>query len=194
MTANPRKKAQKWTIEHDEILKSRFHSEYVHDIADDMGFSRSTVQEHARQLGLRKKGANERNHDIKAFVKKEYDNLSYREMARRTRLHTVTIYKIAKELGLSSSRQRTNENIRRARNETIRSERRRIMFGLEQRTNLKVVCNLKKLYLRQKMRQCGYIAARGGNTIYYTKYTVRRPIRERNGRNLGFEFKPLDNA
>lgn len=84
MTANPMKKIQKWTTEHDDILKERFHSDYIHEIANDMGFSRSTVQEHARQLGLRKNDASQRNNDARAFVRMEYDNLSYKEMAKRT--------------------------------------------------------------------------------------------------------------
>lgn len=191
MTANPKKKILKWTTEHDDILKERFHNDCIHKIANDLGFSRSTVQEHARLLGLRKNDASQRNNDVRTFVVLEYDNLSYKEMAKRTGLHKVTIYKIAKELGLSSSRQRTNENIRKARIETIKSERRRVMFGLDQRTNLKVVCNKSKLNLRQKMRQHGYIAAIGSNTIYYTDDTERHPIRERNGERLGFKFKPL---
>lgn len=191
MTANPMKKIQKWTDEHDSILKERFQTNYLHEIADELGFSRSTVQEHARQLGLRKNDARQRNSDVREFVMMEYENLSFKEMAKRTGLHHDTIGKIARKLGLRRTRHHWNGNIRKARIETIKSERRRVVFGLDQRTNLKVVCNKQKLYLRQKMRQHGYIAAMGSNTIYYTDDTERHPIRERNGERLGFKFKPL---
>lgn len=191
MTANPTTKIQKWTEEHDSILKERFNEDYIHVIAKDMGFSRSTVQEHARQLGLSKRQPKMRNNDIREFVEMEYDNMTYKEMAKRTGIHHVTVWKIANELGLRRSREKWNEHLRRSRIEIIKSEKRRIVFGLEQRTKLKVVCNKSKHYLRQKLRQFGYVADKGSNTVYYTDDTVRRPIRERNGERLGFIFKPL---
>lgn len=191
MTANPKKKIQKWNEEHDSILQERFQTDSLQDIADDLGFSRSTVQEHARQLGLRKEDPTRRNLDIREFIIMEYDNLTIKEMAKRTGFHKDTIGNIARSLGLRRTRPKWNENIRKARVETIKSERRRVVFGLEQRTRLKVVSNPQKHYLRQKMRQFGYIAAKGSNTVYYTDDTDRRPIRERNGERLGFKFKPL---
>lgn len=191
MTANQTKKIQKWNGEHDSILRERFQTDCLQDIADDLGFSRSTVQEHARQLGLRKEDPTRRNLDIREFIKMEYDNLSFGEMAKRTGFHVDTIGKIARSLGLRRTRPQWNENIRKARVATIQSERRRVIFGLEQRTKLKVVSNPQKHYLRQKMRQFGYIADIGSNTLYYTDVTDRRPIRERNGERLGFKFKPL---
>lgn len=191
MTANQTKKIQKWNGEHDSILRERFQTDCLQDIADDLGFSRSTVQEHARQLGLRKEDPTRRNLDIREFIKMEYDNLSFGEMAKRTGFHVDTIGKIARSLGLRRTRPQWNENIRKARVATIQSERRRVIFGLEQRTKLKVVSNPQKHYLRQKMRQFGYIADIGSNTLYYTDGTDRRPIRERNGERLGFKFKPL---
>lgn len=191
MTANPTTKIQKWTEEHDSILKERFETEYLHDIARAMGFSRSTVQEHARQLGLSKREQRKRNSDIREFVEMEHENMTYKEMAKRAGVHRVTVWKIANELGLKRSRDKWNDHIRKSRIERIKSEKRRIMFGLEQRTKLKVVCNKSKHYLRQKLRQFGYVADKGSNTVYYTDDTVRKPIRERNGERLGFIFKPL---
>lgn len=186
MTANPTTKMQKWTEEHDSILKERFETEYLHDIARAMGFSRSTVQEHARQLGLSKREQRKRNSDIREFVEMEHENMTYKEIAKRAGVHRVTVWKIANELGLKRSRDKWNEHLRRSRIELIKSEKRRIVFGLEQRTKLKVVCNKSKHYLRQKLRQFGYVADKGSNTVYYTDDTVRKPIRERNGERLGF--------
>ena len=47
----------------------------------------------------------DRNHDARAFVEMEYPNLSYGEMAVRTGLCKNTIYLIARELGLSRTRE-----------------------------------------------------------------------------------------
>lgn len=191
---NSATRQNKWTEEHDSILKERFHTEYLQDIADDMGFSRSTVQQHARKLGLRKADPRERNKDIRAFVELEFHNLTYKEMAKRTGLNDYTIFKIARELGLVRTREKWNENIGTGLRETYRSERRRVMFGLDQRTKWKVVCNRKKIRLRHKLKEQGYIVAKGGHTVYYTDDIVRRPKRERNGEKLGFTFMPLPAA
>lgn len=187
-------KQNRWTEEHDAILTERFHTEYLQDIADDMGFSRSTVQQHAKILGLRKADPRERNKDIRAFVELEFHNLTYKEMAKRTGLNDYTIFKIARELGLVRTREKWNENIGTGLREAYRSERRRVMFGLDQRTKWKVVCNRKKIRLRHKLKEQGYIVAKGGHSVYYTDDIVRRPIRERNGEKLGFKFMPLPAA
>lgn len=191
MTDNPRTKAKKWTAEHDSILQERFDTDYVQDIADDLGFSRSTVHHHARQLGLAKRDPRRRNRDVRAFVEMEYHNLTLKEMAKRTGLNKYTIFRITRELGLSRTREKWNENISKACSEVYKSERRRVMFGLDQRTNLKVVSNKRKIRLRHKLKEHGYIVAKGDHTVYYTDDLVRHPIRERNGERLGFKFKPL---
>lgn len=191
MTNNSYTPQARWNSQHDEMLKERFHSEYIQDIADEMGFSRSTVQAHAKKLGLRKEDPRKRNRDVRAFVEMEFHNLTYKEMAKQTGLREYTIFKIGRELGLVRTREKWNENIGKGLHRSYESERRRVMFGLEQRTNWKVVCNRKKIRLRHKLKSHGYIVDKGDSNVYYTDDTRRHPIRERNGEKLGFKFMPL---
>ena len=164
-TFQPKTKRIFWTPEHDDILKERFQTDYLHNIATHLGFSLSSVAKHARELGLRKDNPTGRNRDARAFVEMEYTNLSYQEMAERTGLHRFTIVKIARELGLS----RTPEQLRtirsRRRKELIQKERRRIIFGLDQRTNIKVVSNNQKIRLRGSLKRIGYILGTDGHTF-----------------------------
>ncbi len=194
MTYNTKTTPGRWNAEHDEILKERFHTDYIQDIADEIGFSRSTVHEHARKLGLRKADPRQRNKDIRAFVEMEFDNLTYKEMSKRTGLNEYTIFKIARELGLTRTREKWNENIGKGCRETFQRERRRAIFGLNQETRWKIGCNRKKVRLRHKLREHGYIVAKGDNTVYYTDDLERHPIRERNGEKLGLRFMPLPAA
>lgn len=194
MTDNIKTTQGRWNSDHDAILMERFHTDYLQDIADEIGFSRSTVQEHARRLGLRKEDPRQRNSDIRAFVGMEFHNLTYKEMAKRTGLNEYTIFKIARELGLVRTREKWNENISSGLRESYKSERARVMFGLEQKTNWKVVCNRKKIRLRHKLKSLGYIVAKGDTDVYYTDDTDRHPQRERNGEKLGFTFMPLSVA
>lgn len=180
-----------WTPDHDDILKERFHTDCLHDIASHIGCTCSTVSNHARRLGLRKISPSGRNSDARSFVLIEYPNLSYQEMAERTGLHRETIRIIARELGLERTPEQLRKIRSRRRKELIQKERRRIIFGLDQKTNIKVVSNHQKIRLRGSLKRLGYILGTDGHTFYYYPGLRRHPIKESNGRALGFTFLPL---
>ena len=183
-----------WTPDHDDILKERFHTDCLHDIASHFGCTCSTVSNHARRLGLRKISPSGRNSDARSFVLIEYPNLSYQEMAERTGLHRETIRIIARELGLERTPEQLRKIRSRRRKELIQKERRRIIFGLDQKTNIKVVSNYQKIRLRGSLKRLGYILGTDGHTFYYYPGLRRHPIKESNGRALGFTFLPLPTA
>lgn len=183
-----------WTPDHDDILKERFHTDCLHDIASHIGCTCSTVSNHARRLGLRKNSPSGRNSDARSFVLIEYPNLSYQEMAERTGLHRETIRIIARELGLERTPEQLRKIRSRRRKELIQKERRRIIFGLDQKTNIKVVSNHQKIRLRGSLKRLGYILGTDGHTFYYYPGLRRHPIKESNGRVLGFTFLPLPTA
>ena len=183
-----------WTPDHDDILKERFHTDCLHDIASHIGCTCSTVSDHARQLGLKKISPSGRNSDARSFVLIEYPNLSYQEMAERTGLHRETIRIIARELGLERTPEQLRKIRSRRRKELIQKERRRIIFGLDQKTNIKVVSNYQKIRLRGSLKRLGYIIGTDGHTFYYYPGLRRHPIKESNGRALGFTFLPLPTA
>ena len=183
-----------WTPDHDDILKERFHTDCLHDIASHIGCTCSTVSNHARRLGLRKNSPSGRNSDARSFVLMEYPNLSYQEMAERTGLHRETIRIIARELGLERTPEQLRKIRSRRRKELIQKERRRIIFGLDQKTNIKVVSNHQKIRLRGSLKRLGYIIGTDGHTFYYYPGLRRHPIKESNGRALGFTFLPLPTA
>lgn len=183
-----------WTPDHDDILKERFHTDCLHDIASHIGCTCSTVSNHARRLGPRKISPSGRNSDARSFVLIEYPNLSYQEMAERTGLHRETIRIIARELGLERTPEQLRKIRSRRRKELIQKERRRIIFGLDQKTNIKVVSNHQKIRLRGSLKRLGYIIGTDGHTFYYYPGLRRHPIKESNGRALGFTFLPLPTA
>ena len=183
-----------WTPDHDDILKERFHTDCLHDIASHIGCTCSTVSNHARRLGLRKISPSGRNSDARSFVLIEYPNLSYQKMAERTGLHRETIRIIARELGLERTPEQLRKIRSRRRKELIQKERRRIIFGLDQKTNIKVVSNHQKIRLRGSLKRLGYILGTDGHTFYYYPGLRRHPIKESNGRVLGFSFLPLPTA
>jgi hypothetical protein len=61
-----------------------------------------------------------------------------------------------------------------SRRETVRAERRRVLFGLPQRTKLKVVASpAKRSSFRYVMKKRGYITEKGSAIFYYDHNTNR---------------------
>lgn len=78
---------------------------------------------------------------------------------------------------------------REARNATIASERRRILFGLEQRTNMKLNGQFRpKANVRYQMRKLGYKIDNCGNTATITPQTRRSEHYERRCKEVGIHI------
>lgn len=72
------------------------------------------------------------------------------------------------------------------RKATIAAERRRILFGLEQRTKMKLNGTFRpKTNVRYQMRKLGYIVERGGQTATITPQTRRSEHYEKRCREVG---------
>lgn len=85
------------------------------------------------------------------------------------------------------------ESLERHR-QTIRSvyaqERRRILYGLEQKTRYKLGCNPCRKSLKSDMkRKKGYVCGKGSDIIYYTDDTKRSEAMEKHAVALGFEIR-----
>ncbi len=77
-----------------------------------------------------------------------------------------------------------------ARKRLIRSERRRVLFGIEQKTKLRVTKQLnKKCDYRSSLRRLGYVIGYGSSDVHITPETRRNMTKERNAVRLhGFRF------
>ena len=76
-----------------------------------------------------------------------------------------------------------------SRKETFRKEKRRVLFGLEQQTGLRVVqCSKAKICLRNKLRKHGYAIARASNEAIVTDNTHRSAIMEARAIEMGIRF------
>lgn len=117
-----------------------------------------------RYLGLRKCGGCKTNH----FFKKGVSNLE------------------------RYGAEKNAERIRRmaeAKRESVKAERRRILYGLPQKTKLKLVGSPKRNRQRCALRKRGYIIARDSRIAYWTNETKRSWRVENKGEFL--TFKPM---
>lgn len=78
------------------------------------------------------------------------------------------------------------------RKNIFKAEKRRVLFGLEQKTKLRVVqVSRKKICLRNCLRKKGYEIACASNEAFITVATHRSEVMERRARLMGISFTSI---
>ena len=190
------------TPEQEKWLVAHFRHTKNDDIMERLGISHSTLHRFARELGLTK---------TRQFMRKTQRNAADR--ARESHLRNGTYppkgfiiprseefrFKpgetSAQRLGKAGERKRAEKSAE-SRKRTFKEERSRRVFGLPQRTGLRVIRLPRYVaYQRYHLRKLGYIVPRGGFTAYYTPETRRSPLYEdmpRDSRRyVHFEYRDI---
>ena len=179
-----------WTDERIEILRQCYSTESNESLAKRLETSPRTLVRKAKELGIYKPTPVTKTAGLDDMVKELYSTHSQREIAEITHTSCSTIKRMVKVLGLKHTKEEDAQLRSRLRKKLIRSERARITFGLEQKTNIKLVSNPSRIRLRTKLKSDGYIVMRDCKTIYYPPELKRHPTREENGKKLGLDFAP----
>lgn len=88
---------------------------------------------------------------------------------------------------------RWRKNISETHKKLYKDEKRRVLFGLEQKTHIKVVrASRAKVCCRSELRSLGYIIPKGSNVAYYNAETLRNEKREMNARKHGIRVEPSE--
>ena len=149
-----------------------------------LNLSESTVKLKARELGLVKM-AKSRWMERADYIRNHFQECSFSEIGKALGITRMSVGRIAAALGqkhLISSRIRT---------QMVKRERRRIVFGLEPVTGIRVISNRAKVRVRSNLKSNGYIISEEHNVIYYTGTTERRERLESRGIRLGLHILPL---
>lgn len=183
------------TQEQLEWLKENFGSTKNQELANELGTSPRSITRMARELGLWK---------TKEFISAMQRNAS-EHGARVNRANggnagtkNLLVYgKAYRFKAGESNRDRMSEEafkemnrrIGESRKETFRKEKRRVLFGLEQKTGLRVVqCQKEKISLRNNLRKHGYEIARTSNEAIVSDNTRRSAIMETRAIQMGITF------
>lgn len=160
---------QKWLIRHFKNTKND-------EIMARLGLTHSTLHRFARELGLKK--TTQFMHKCLAATTEAA------RRANRERGWPPKGYRIPNRKGFEKGvtpeqrfgKKKNEERIRHL-TESLRkmraSEKRRALFGLPQRTKLKIGYSRKKVSYRHSLRKRGYEIERGGRLAYVTKNTER---------------------
>ena len=179
-----------WTDNMIQALTDMFPVESNISIARKLGVSESAVSVKGRELGL-KKGVKRKTVENEESVRALIPYHSYTEISRLVGISRAAVRRIAKKLNLDIDASERVNIRRRVRNELIRKEKARVIWGLDQISNIKVVTNSRKISPRYRMRRIGYTCHRGGNTLYYHDRMERNIRLETMGRTLGLRFESV---
>lgn len=117
---------------------------------------------------------------------------SVAEIAKITGISKSHIWRILKDSEYVHSSGNSVSIRSRVRKQYVRDDRRRALFGLDQKSNLKVFSNKDRITLRYCLKRKGYIfMGRGANIAYYNEQTIRDNGYEEKGLKLGLRFQAM---
>lgn len=174
----------------EDLLTDHYKGMSNASLAERLGISLSCLRKKLHELGLHKHPVT-KVITVADTVRRLYSSHSHSEIARLTGISTRTVSRIVKKYRLSRTSDDARQIRSRSRRCIIKREKARVLFGLPQKTNIKVVGNKKRVVLKSVLKSCGYLVIPGHNTLYYHEELKRRPIRESNGERLGLRFQPM---
>lgn len=133
--------------------------------------------------------------DIVARIADTIQDHSASETAAIIGCGVSTVFKVIRENNIKRNPDGKMSMRSRIRKEFVHAERRRAMFGFDQKSNVKVITNKERNVLKYKLKRKYYIfIKRGDTTAYYDDRTVRDSRYEELGRKLGIRFHPYESA
>lgn len=182
-----------WTDDSIAYLKENYPYTTDTAIAQHLCVNRKTVSLKAKELGL-EKGIRPEWLDLAERVRELHCSHSNAEIAAITGISSRSVSRIVAVLGLRRTKKEEQSIRSRIRQDIMKREKRRVIFGLPPITRIKVVTNKPRIKMRHSLKKAGYLVIRGQNVMYYHPDMERDHSREDIGRKLGLRFEPWDNC
>ena len=182
-----------WTDDSIAYLKENYPYTTHTAIAQHLCVNRKTVSLKAKELGL-EKGIRPEWLDLAERVRELHGSHSNAEIAAITGISSRSVSRIVAVLGLRRTKKEEQSIRSRIRQDIMKREKRRVIFGLPPITRIKVVTNKPRIKMRHSLKKAGYLVIRGQNVMYYHPDMERDHSREDIGRKLGLRFEPWDNC
>jgi len=184
-------KQETWLLNHFRHTKNDL-------IAEKLGISHSSLHRFARKYGLKKTKCFQSKCQRVATMAAWESNKRNNWPPKGYKIPKSAEYRFKEgvtpeqRLGKKRNAERIEKSAQ-SRRKTVAAEKRRVLFGLPQKTKLKVVTAPKgKSAYRYNLKKRGYIVPRAARIIYYDENTHRSPIVEQNAYNkYRFTFQEL---
>ena len=193
-----------WNNEKEKFLIENFAFITNRRLSEQLDISISSIKKKAHELGL-KKGCVKRKiiPSLEKNVLKMSRTNSYRNVADMLRISLSSVSNIINDAASKGYKKRSKQDTSKIMSETrkriIKQERARAVFGLDQKTKIKVYPNKQKYHMRDRLKRCRYIVERNGIDVFIDEETRRHNTIEDDARRLGFNiqktviaFYPID--
>ena len=157
-----------WTAAMVEFLTEHYRAMSNASLAERLDISLSCLRRKLHELGLQKCPVTKAMM-VADTVRRLYSSHSHSEIALLTGISTRTVSRIVKKYHLVRLLDDARQIRSRSRKSIIKREKARVLFGLPQKTNIKVVGNKKRVVLKSILKSCGYLVIPGHNTLYYSE-------------------------
>jgi DNA-binding CsgD family transcriptional regulator len=183
-----------WSEEKESFLKKNYATTTNCKLASTLGVSIPSVKNKARELGLKKSYARRKiTPALEALALRMSAKNSYRSVADKLNISLSSVNNIVNEAVEKGYEKRSQQETRKImsdiRVKTIKTERARAIFGLNQKTKLKVFPNKQKYYMRDRLKRCRYDVDRNSMDIYIDDETRRHANMESEAKKLGFNIQ-----
>lgn len=123
--------------------------------------------------------------EIKDRVIELLSDYSTREIALLCNISQRSVFKIIQQSNIKREPGQLKSIRSKVRKKLVQDERRRVIFGTEQKTNLKVFSNRERHSMKYKLKRKGYKKGDLPNTFFYSEETKRNPSYEMKSKSLG---------
>lgn len=183
-----------WTEEMDQRLENLYtgYDYTASEIARMMGLSLNNIEWRLKSLGIRKKNQKKKFLATQEIVRGNFHDYSYAEMAEMAGVDVKTIRNHMRRMKLERLPGETSSIRKRVMRRIWKKEKTRVLFGLEQKTKLKVVKARHKSIIRHHMRKKGYIVPVMSDVIYYHSLTKRNFYYEKKAASYKMQVCPIE--
>lgn len=180
----------RWTDDMIETLVTLYPVETTPHTASVLGVSEKTVKNKAKELGIEKYAKSEWL-ERADYIRNHFDTKSFSELGKDLGISKNTVSRIAGQIGLRRTEKEICNVKSRVRTELVKREKRRMIFGLDPISKIKVVTNRPRIKLRAWLKAKGYVVGEKKNVMYYPADIIRCHNQESRGSELGLRFLPL---
>lgn len=176
-----------WTDEMLEMLISDYPITFNNVLAEKLGVSINSVRRKAAKMGLSKAGR--MNYTTWDTVERLFQTHSQRQIAEIAGVSVRTVGRICKTLGLKRDREEDRIMRSEGMKRVFRSENRRILFGLSQKTDRYFGRDKARQKILGELKRHGYLVIKGNRTVYYSSEMRRAVHLESYAEALGLKFE-----
>lgn len=184
-----------WNTDKINFLVENYAHMSNRKLAIAIGVSIPSVKLKARELGLKKQCAKRKIFpSLEADILRMSENYSYRDIANKLKISVSSVHCTINDAATKGFRKRSHEKtgkiMSEARIRLIKKERARVVFGLNQKTKIKLFPNKKKYKMRERMKRCRYEVEHNGMDVYIDDETRRHDNIETDAQRMGFNIHP----